>query len=76
MPGFELRFQAPFFREFVVRTTKDVKSVLGHCRRRGILAGVPLGQWYEGLADCILVAVTEKRTRVEIDALAKALDEV
>ena len=39
----------------------------------GYLAGVPLGQWYPELADCFLVAVTEKRTKAEIDGLAAAL---
>ena len=39
----------------------------------GFLAGVPLGQWYPELDDCFLVAVTEKRTKQEIDALARAL---
>jgi len=36
---------------------------------------VPLRQWYGDLADCLLIAVTEKRTRQQIDALAEALDE-
>ena len=31
--------------------------------RQDIFAGVPLGRWYPDLADCLLVAVTEKRTR-------------
>ena len=75
LPGFELRFHAPFFKEFVVRTTKDVSKVLAHARRRGILAGLALDQWYPQLSDSFLVAVTEKRTRGQIDALAAALDE-
>ena len=75
LDGFELRFSAPFFKEFAVRTTKDVSEVLACARRRGILAGVELGPWYPELADTFLVAVTEKRTRTQIDALAAALDE-
>ena len=39
----------------------------------GFLAGVPLGRWYPELDDCFLVAVTEKRTQREIDALAESL---
>ncbi len=72
--GFELAWpDAPFFKEFAVRTSKDVNTVLATCRERGILAGVPLACWGEELADCFLVAVTEKRRRDEIDALAEAL---
>ncbi len=73
LDGFRLRFSAPFFREFVVQTTKDVIEVLDRCRQRGILAGVPLGQHQESLSDSFLVAVTEKRTRAEIDKLVEAL---
>ncbi|HSW45757.1 MAG TPA: aminomethyl-transferring glycine dehydrogenase subunit GcvPA [Phycisphaerae bacterium] len=73
--GFDLRFQGPFFKEFVIRTSKGVDRVVTHCRARGILAGVPLGPWYPDLADCLLVAVTEKRTRSEIDALADAMND-
>ncbi len=74
--GFELRFNAPFFKEFVVRTRKDVNRVLDHARSKGILAGVALGHWYPELKDCLLIAVTEKRTKAEIDALAAVLAEV
>jgi glycine dehydrogenase subunit 1 len=76
VPGYSMRFEAPYFKEFVIRTTKSVNRVLNHCRERNILAGVPLGPWYKTMSDCFLVAVTEKRSREEIDALAKALSEV
>ena len=72
LPGFEQRFGAPFFKEFVVRTDRNVERVLSHCRERGILAGVSLGRWYEEMADCFLVAVTEKRTKEQIDELVEA----
>ena len=71
--GFSLRFTAPFFKEFVVQTDRDVAKVLAACRKQNILAGVPLGRWFDDLSDCFTVAVTEKRTKQEIEALAKAL---
>ena len=40
---------------------------------KGIFAGVDLGRWFPELSDCFMVAVTEKRTKEEIDALADAL---
>lgn len=74
LDGFEPAFpNAPFFKEFAVRTTKDVDDVLATCREARILAGVPLGRWFDDLADCLLVAVTEKRTRDEIDRLVDVL---
>ena len=39
-----------------------------------MLAGLPLGTWYPELGDCLLVAVTEKRTRSEIEQLVNVLE--
>jgi len=70
----ELAFEAPFFNEFVVRLADGrVEHRLKAARQQGILAGVPLGRWYPELADCLLIAVTEKRTKEEIDRLARVL---
>ncbi|MGB0715459.1 MAG: aminomethyl-transferring glycine dehydrogenase subunit GcvPA [Phycisphaerae bacterium] len=78
LDGFELAFDAPFFKEFAIRTTKDVDGILAHCRQEGLLAGVPLSRFNLpgvdlDMPDCFLVAVTEKRSRQEIDALVAAL---
>ncbi len=63
-------FDAPTFKEFVIRDTSgQVDELLAHGLECGYLAGVPLGKWYPDFADCLLVAVTEKRTRAEIDGL-------
>ena len=71
---FELAFEQPFFKEFVVRDKQsDVTSLLQHCRDNDVLAGVPLGQWYDEWDDCFLVSVTEKRTKEEIDNLVTLL---
>jgi len=73
LDGYELRFDAPFFKEFVVRTTRGVKKTLDACRARGILGGVPLVRFDDRLSDCFSVAVTEKRTKTQIDDLVAAL---
>jgi glycine dehydrogenase subunit 1 len=74
LKGYEPAFPAPFFKEFVVRTTRGVDKALAACRDRGILGGVPLAQFDARHADCFMVAVTEKRTRNEIDDMVGALD--
>jgi glycine dehydrogenase subunit 1 len=74
LKGYEIAFAAPFFKEFTVRTTRGVDKVLTRCRERGILGGVPLTKFDSRYPDCFLVAVTEKRTRPEIDDLVAALD--
>jgi len=64
-------FDRPTFNEFALRVTDGrVEELLEAARGKGIFAGVPLGQWYPELSDCLLVAVTEKRTKAEIDRLA------
>ena len=69
-----LAFARPAFKEFVVRAAdRNVEDLLEAGRRENILAGVPLRQWYGELADCLLVAVTEKRTKQEIDRLVSTL---
>ncbi len=74
LDDYELRFAGPFFKEFVVRTRKDLSKVMAVCRKKGIIAGVGLGRWFDDLSDCFAVAVTEKRTKADIDALVDALD--
>ncbi len=74
LDGFEVAYpDTPFFKEFVVRTRKDVPRLLANCHKKGILAGVPLGRWFPNLSDCFMVAVTEKRTKTQIDTLVDAL---
>ena len=73
VPGVSLRFTAPFFKEFTLKLPKSPERVVARLARQRILAGVPLKRFDRQLGDCLLVAVTEKRTRAEIDAFADAL---
>src|SRR2546426_772134 len=68
-------FAAPTFKEFAVRLPADPTRVVARAAADGYLAGVPLGSMLpgKGLDDCLLVAVTEKRTREEIEGLAEAI---
>ena len=65
---------APTFNEFTLslpmRATKVVEKLLA----KGIAAGVPLGLYYEGADNFLVVTVTEKRTKADIDLLAKELE--
>ena len=74
IPGVSLRFAAPFFKEFALKLPKSPERVAGRLARQGFLAGVPLKSFDRSLGDCLLVAVTEKRTKTEIDAFAAALE--
>ncbi len=74
LDGYSLRFDQPFFKEFAVQTSRGVPKVQNHCREHGILVGASLGCWFEELDDCFTVAVTEKRSRQQIDQLVEALN--
>jgi glycine dehydrogenase subunit 1 len=70
----KLAFDQPTFKEFVVRASDgNVDTLLESAYTCGIFAGLPLGRWYPELSDCLLVAVTEKRTKMEIDCLTQCL---
>ncbi len=70
----KLAFDQPTFKEFVVRVDGGrVETLLQKAQAAGIFAGLPLGRWYPELSDCLLVTVTEKRTKAEIDRLAKVV---
>ena len=71
---FSAAFNQPTFKEFVIRDSAGrVSELLAQARDAGYHAGIPLGEWYQDLDDCFLVAVTEKRTKAEIDGLAEVL---
>jgi glycine dehydrogenase subunit 1 len=73
LPGVRLRFDRPFFKEFTLQLEGSVPDLLGQLLDEGYHAGLHLGRWYPQLQACLSVAVTEKRTREEIDGLASAL---
>jgi glycine cleavage system P protein (glycine dehydrogenase) subunit 1 len=64
---------APVVREFAIRLEAPVARVLERCAERGIAAGYPLGREYPEFEDGLLVAITERRTREQIDELADVL---
>ncbi|MBF0511371.1 MAG: aminomethyl-transferring glycine dehydrogenase subunit GcvPA [Candidatus Omnitrophica bacterium] len=74
--GVEVKKSAPTFNEFTVHLPKDASVVIENMMDKGFAAGFALGRYYKGLERYLLVAVTEKRTKDEIDRFAKAMDEV
>lgn len=73
IPGVRLRFAGSFFKEFVVELPEPAEKLVERLLASGFHAGVPLGRWFPELEHCLLVAVTEKRTREDIDRFADAV---
>jgi glycine dehydrogenase subunit 1 len=71
--GVELLHEAPVAREFAVRLAAPVAAVLDRVSEEGIAAGYPLAREYPEHPDGLLVAITERRSRADIDRLADAL---
>jgi len=65
--GFKKRFDAPIFKEFVVQTPIPAKRIIRSLMKRNLFAGTGLSQFDRKLKNCLLMCVTEKRTKEEID---------
>lgn len=77
IPGVRLRFERSFFREFTLETPRPATEVLRMLSEHGFNAGPEISRFsgipFDRQENCFLVALTEKRTRSEIDDLAAAL---
>ena len=77
IPGVSMLFpDDPFAFEFGVRLPRDAEAVRDALLEQGILAGLPLGRFYDDRKDCLLIAATEVRTRAEMDRFATELAKV
>ena len=74
IPGVTVLQTATTFNEFTISLSKNADVVVQALLELGIAAGVPLGQYYKDSENCMVVTVTEKRTKKQIDMLAKELE--
>ncbi len=70
-----LRFSASTFNEFVFTLNGDVPSILQTLLKKGIVGGFPLKRFYPEMEREILVCVTEKHSKKDIDHFAEILGE-
>jgi glycine dehydrogenase subunit 1 len=73
LDGVELLHEQPVVREFAVALDAPVEAVMKRCLEQGINPGYPLGADYPEHENGLLVAITERRTRAEIDRLVEVL---
>ncbi len=73
--GVSMRFPNRwFFNEFVLELPTPARAVINRLLEHRIAAGFPLARYYDDMDNCLLLAVTEKRTKEDIDRLAAALE--
>jgi glycine dehydrogenase subunit 1 len=75
LAGVEKLHERPVIREFAVRLDADVGAVVSRCARLGVNPGVDLHALTGRSEDQggLLVAITEQRSRADIDRLAEVL---
>ena len=76
LPGVALATTAPFVREFAITTPLDPADVIAGMAGHGFLAGVALSDEYPEFPGGLLVAVTERRSKAQLDGYVAALEEV
>ncbi len=76
LEGIELIHEQPVIREFAIRLPAPTDAVIAACQDRGVNPGFALEHDYPEYAGGLLVAITEQRSRDDIDRLVRTLSEV
>ncbi|HYF78136.1 MAG TPA: aminomethyl-transferring glycine dehydrogenase subunit GcvPA [Symbiobacteriaceae bacterium] len=76
LPGYAMACKSAFFKEFTVSCPQPADQINKQLLGKKILGGIPSSVDYPHITNAMTLAVTEKRTRAEIDALVAALGEV
>ena len=74
--GFEVVYDGHSFNEFVIKLNRPVKEINQKLLHKGIIGGYDLGRDYPDLVHHMLIAVTEQRTKEEIDTLVRELGDM
>ena len=72
LKNFSLKYGKEILKEFVIETSSSAKKIVDYCLQKGILIQCVNRDEDDAL---ILIAVTEKRTKEEIDKLVEILEE-
>lgn len=72
LPGCKLHFDAAFFKEFVLEVPGNAGAAVSALAGSGFLAGPALSA-FEGMENCLLIAVTERRSVKQIEEMIEAL---
>jgi len=76
VPDVGVEMAVPVFNEFTVSLPADAGDVVSRMIDYGFAAGFPLGRYFPQMKQMMTVAVTEKRTRQEMDCYVESLTKV
>ncbi|MCL5103811.1 MAG: aminomethyl-transferring glycine dehydrogenase subunit GcvPA [Armatimonadetes bacterium] len=71
--GYSSTWSVPFINEFVIKTDEPVAQINRRLLEHGVLGGLDLGKYYSELENHMLLCVTERRSRAQIDRLVELL---
>jgi len=74
--GVQVKRSAPTFNEFAVALPVNADLVAERMIDHGFAAGFPLGRYYPSMTNYLVIAVTEKRTRRDMDRYCQSLQQV
>ena len=75
--GIEAAFpNTPFFKEFVIKLPIEAKTIINKLENRGIFAGINLGKFRKEWAKMLLIAVTETKTKDEMDYFVSEIKKI
>lgn len=68
--GLKMKYETPFFHEFVTVSEVKAETILAALEEKGVLGGLPIGE------NEILWCATEKNTKAEMDIVSAIVKEV
>lgn len=71
---FKPLFNKPFFKEFALTSSIESSKINNELLKNNILGGYELDKDYPELRNSLLLCVTEKRTKMQIDKLAQVME--
>jgi glycine dehydrogenase subunit 1 len=69
--GLQVVFHHSFFNEIVIKVTGDIQALQDHLLAQGFIGGYHLGRTDDRMKNHMLVAVTEQRTKEQIDTFVR-----
>lgn len=73
--GFEIIFEGPSFNEFIIKCNSSISAINRALLEIGMIGGYDLGRDFEQLENHMLIAVTELRTKEEIDEFVAEMED-
>jgi len=64
-----------FFKEFVIKSPVKISDIISKAKNKNIFPGIDLGKFRKDWDNYLLIAVTEKRTKKELDNFVKFLSQ-